>query len=88
MGGAKARRAGPWDWPGANTADRVAQAVTKSHPERALEIYEQGLKANLGEASPRLYEAAGHYLRKMRPVMKSLGREDEWHTLVADIREK
>ena len=84
----KTRHAGAWGWPGSSHADRVAEAVAKSHPEQALEIYQQGLKANLGEANPRLYEAAGHYLRKMRPVLKSLEREADWHALVAGIREK
>ena len=84
----RTRHVGTWDWAGSSHADRVAEAVAKSHPERALAIYQDRLKANLGEANPRLYEAAGHYLRKMRPVLKSLGREADWHALVAGIREK
>ena len=69
-------------------ADRVAAAVSKSHPERALEIYRQGLEAHLPHASKSSYESAAAYLKAMRPIMKSLKQDKEWEALVAEIREK
>jgi len=39
-------------------ADRVAGAVTKSHPERALEIYRRGLDAHLPQAAVSAYESS------------------------------
>ncbi|MEX1257140.1 MAG: hypothetical protein WEG36_05935 [Gemmatimonadota bacterium] len=68
-------------------ADRVAAAVAESHPDRALAIYERALDAWLKEARPAAYEAAGSYLRRMRPIFKSLGRESEWKERVAELRE-
>ena len=75
-------------WHGGSTGDRVAAAVAKSHPERALEIYRQGLESHLPHASVSSYESAAVYLKAMRPIMKSLKRAKEWDALVAEIREK
>jgi len=69
-------------------ADRVAEAVVRSHPERALAIYEQRLEANLKPAQVSAYEACASFLRKMRPIMKRLGREQEWTQLLSRIREE
>ena len=66
-------------------ADRVAEAVAKSHPQRALDIYRGHLEANLKYANIGAYETCASYLRKMRPIMKSLRREDDWTQLLADI---
>jgi uncharacterized Zn finger protein len=77
-----------WRGFGDSTSDRVAEAVAKSHPERALEIYRRGLNANLPRAEMTAYEAAAFYLRKMRPVMDRLGQKNEWSALLAEIRQK
>jgi uncharacterized Zn finger protein len=64
----------------------VAAAVAKSHPDRALEIYRQRVNDNRTRAKVSTYEAVAAYLRKMRPILKSLHREDEWKQSLADIR--
>ena len=69
-------------------ADRVAEAVGDSHPERALEIYTTALNAQLPKADFSAYENAARYLRKLRPIYDLLGRPDDWKALVASIREK
>lgn len=69
-------------------ADRVAKAVADTHPERALEIYTAALNAQLPHASPRAYEEAAGYLKKLRPIYEKLSRAAEWDALVAGIREK
>jgi len=76
---------GRWS-PLADYGNRVAEAVAKSHPERALEIYHRRVSENLVEAKKHAYEAVIAYLRKMRPIMKALDRENGWRQLVADIR--
>ena len=86
-GGRKPNRRG-WGWADEGTADRVAAAVAKSHPERALEIYRRELDAALPHADARCYESAAKYLRLMRPIMKSLGQQADWKTLLAEIRQK
>jgi len=82
------RSSGGWGWDGGETADRVAAAVAKSHPERALEIYRKGLDGTLPQAHVSAYESAAEYLKKMRPIMKTLGREADWAALLAEIRLK
>ena len=82
------RFGGGWGVAGSGTDDRVAAAVAKSHPERALEIYRRQLDAALPQAHISAYESAAGYLKKMQPIMKSLGRQAEWVTLLAGIREK
>lgn len=62
--------------------------MAKSHPERALEIYQRGLDQVLPHADFSAYESATAYLRRMRPIMKSLDRETDWTTAVSEIRAK
>jgi uncharacterized Zn finger protein len=69
-------------------AERVADAVAATHPERAVEVYRAGLEANLRDANPAAYDAATKYLRKLRPVYAALDRSAEWTALVAKIREE
>ena len=82
------RFGGGWGFAESGTADRVAAAVAKSHPERALEIYRRKLDEALPHANLSAYESVAGYLKWMQPVMKSLGRQAEWAKLLAEIREK
>jgi uncharacterized Zn finger protein len=74
-----------WNGPGAH-GDRVADAVAKSHPQRSLEIYRQQVERNLTQASVGAYETVASYLRRMRPIMKSIGHEQDWKQLVEEIQ--
>lgn len=74
--------------PGHGYSDQVAAAVAATHPERALAIYHAALQSQLTHADPRAYEAAAGYLRKLRPILKSLQREGEWEQMLADIRQQ
>ncbi|CAN5905834.1 SWIM zinc finger family protein [soil metagenome] len=76
-------------WPyGSSYSDRVAEAVSAPHPERAIAIYTDALNAHLPHAQQSSYESATAYLRKLRPLFESLNRASEWTALVASIREK
>jgi uncharacterized Zn finger protein len=88
MSNGQRRIRGGWGFAGSGADDRVAAAVAKSHPERALEIYRRQLDETLPQAHASAYESAAGYLKKMQPIMKSLGRQAEWATLLATIREK
>ncbi|MGL4513570.1 MAG: SWIM zinc finger family protein [Lacipirellulaceae bacterium] len=79
----------PYSWSSAaSIAPRVAAAVAVSHPERALEVYRCELDSYLPHANQGAYESATACLRKMRPIMRSLDRDDYWVELVKDIRER
>ncbi len=83
----KPDRLGAWSgYAYASQSDRVARAVAPTHPDRALAIYRSGLESSLPHANIGAYETCADYLRKMRPILKSLGREDEWTKLVEEIR--
>jgi uncharacterized Zn finger protein len=88
MSKGRRRTGGGWGFAESGADDRVAAAVAKSHPERALEIYRRQLDATLPQAHISAYESVAGYLKRMQPVMKSLGRQAEWATLLAGIREK
>ena len=78
---------GSMGWYGSGSyGDRVAAAVTESHPERSLAIYRQRVDDYLPHASPSAYEAVAGYLNKMRPIFQGLHRDSEWNRLLADIR--
>jgi uncharacterized Zn finger protein len=81
------RHAGSYEGP-LGHADRVAEAVSTAYPERALEIYQAALNAQLPHAQFSAYEAAVGYLRKLRPLYESLGRPGDWSALLTSIREK
>jgi uncharacterized Zn finger protein len=82
------RFGGGWGFTGSRADDRVAAAVAKSHPERALEIYRRKLDEALPHANVSAYESVAESLKRMQPIMKSLGRQTEWATLLVGIREK
>ena len=84
--GAPKSRHAAWHYGARSHADKVAMAVAESHPERALEIYRSFVEENLGRAEISAYEAVAAYLKKMRPIMKSMDRGWEWNDLVAGIR--
>jgi uncharacterized Zn finger protein len=80
----KSQRSGSYGF--GSYADSVAATVAETYPERALEIYRDGVDANLKQASISAYETVAAYLKKMRPILKSLDRGPEWNDLVAEIR--
>ncbi len=82
---AKGRRGG-WHFGAGSYADKVAAAVIESYPERTLEVYRDCVDENLPQASVSAYETVAAYLKKMRPILKSLDRGWEWNELVTDIR--
>ncbi|HEV2133128.1 MAG TPA: hypothetical protein VGR47_02595 [Terracidiphilus sp.] len=77
-----------WNFGAGSYADKVAATVAESHPERTLEIYRGCVEGNLPQASVSAYETVAAYLKKMRPILKSLDRCWEWNELVTEIRTK
>ncbi len=71
---------------GPQYGDRVAEAVSESHPERALEIYHRNIQLLLPQADQSSYSEIGSYLRKMKPIYKKLKREEDWQALVDGLR--
>lgn len=80
------RRAGAGGWLGINH-DMVAEAVAATHPDRAIAIWKQLAEAQIAQTSPRSYETAAAYLRKLKRLLERARRMDEWRRYVAALRE-
>jgi uncharacterized Zn finger protein len=65
----------------------VAHAVAATHPDRAIELYRKAAKRLIEEAQPDAYVEAGELLRRVRDLLRSSQRSNEWEMLLAEIRE-
>ena len=65
---------------------RVADAVARELPEKALEVWKAKIQANLSSANENCYQTTCKALEEMRPVMKKLGRMADWSLLVDGLR--
>jgi hypothetical protein len=48
----------------------VAEAVQKSHPDVALEIWKSAAEGEIAQVQPTAYQVAGGYLKKIRAVYR------------------
>ena len=79
------KRAGVW---GGHYDDKVAEAVQKTHPGFALELWKKLAEAEIALVKPAAYQVAGRYLRKMRAVYRREKRLREWDTYLTELREE
>ena len=75
-----------WDW-GWSTEDRIAEAVVAKHPDRAVAIWKQLAEAQIALTKPKAYDMAADYLRKVGRVLKQQGKEQEWQSYLAALRQ-
>ncbi|MHC1743808.1 MAG: SWIM zinc finger domain-containing protein [Syntrophobacteraceae bacterium] len=66
--------------------DRVARAVSKTHPDHAVAIWKQLAEKEIAQTNPNAYLQAGGYLLKMRQVLREAGRNAEWSAYIVEIR--
>jgi uncharacterized Zn finger protein len=90
---ANTKHATHWGWGGwtattADVADRVAAAVASSYPESSVEIYRKKIDANLTHADPHAYSVVAEYLKKAKPIMKSIGQAGEYRQVLDHIRQR
>ncbi len=72
--------------PYSELAWRVADAIARELPEKALEVWKVKIQANLPSANENCYQTICRALEKMRPVMRKLGRMADWLRLVEGLR--
>lgn len=65
----------------------IAGAVRAKYPDRAVEILEQLVNTQLERADARAYYAA-ESLRMVRNILLANGREAEWKTHLARVRDE
>jgi len=66
----------------------VAEAVAKSHPQTALDIWRREVEWLIAQVKPRAYEQAAEYLRMMRKIFQKTKRMNDWNALLADLRKR
>lgn len=71
---------------GGETGKAVAQAVAKTHPQVALDIWGAIVDDLIGQVKPKAYEEAAGYLRIMREVSEETARMADWEGLIVRLR--
>ena len=67
--------------------DQVAKAIVEAYPERAIAIWKKLAEGQIAQAQPKAYEVAAGFLRNMRRTFKKLGRDKEWQSYIAGLRQ-
>jgi uncharacterized Zn finger protein len=81
----KSKPTDPW-WYGFKD-DRIAEALADRYPDRALDIWKRVAEEQIALTKPKAYQVAAGYLGKVRRVLESLGREREWQSYLAELRQ-
>ena len=66
--------------------EQLAAAVTQSHPDVSLQIWQSIAERLIGHVKPKAYQEAAIYLRKMHKLYAKTGRGDEWKGLIIRLR--
>lgn len=67
---------------------QVADAVSSTHPDRAIELYCKEADQLAAETNPKLYPQSVSLLKKARQVLKANQREDEFEGILADFHNR
>ncbi len=73
-------------WGRESLEDSVAEAIAREYPERALEIWRRVAEEKLSQTGVKFYTEGARYLRKIRGIMKSTGREEEWIAYIKKLK--
>jgi uncharacterized Zn finger protein len=74
-----------WGW---ETDKTVPQAVVNTHPDVALDIWQEIVEGLIEQVKPKAYESAGVFLRLMKKVYDRHERLADWQGLLDGLREK
>jgi hypothetical protein len=66
----------------------VARAAEKSHPETALGIYRAEVESLIYARGRQNYQSACRFLKKIRPLLTTSGRGDDWDDYISRLREE
>lgn len=73
-----------WTWFQEN---RIAESLADTYPDRALAIWKKLAESQIAQTQPKAYELAAGFLRSMRRTLQKLGREKEWQSYLAGLRQ-
>lgn len=66
----------------------VAEAVSSTHPDRAIAIWKKMAEQHIARVKPSGYEAAAPYLRKVRNAFIKTGCKQDWEAYLASLRQR
>jgi hypothetical protein len=65
---------------------RVAEALEKSQPEQAINLYQVLIEKAIGERNRSSYQTAAGYLKQVRALYKAINAQNDWQLYVQKIR--
>ena len=68
--------------------DRVAEAVKKDYPERAVAIWKKLAEGEIAQVKPRAYQTAAVYLKKINRLLKERKNEKEGEGYLRKLRQE
>lgn len=66
----------------------IADATAKIAPERSLAFWRTEVERQVAQANPSAYEVAARYLRKIRGLLRTLGREQDFQSYLEQLRQE
>jgi uncharacterized Zn finger protein len=76
-----------WEYP-YSLEITVAKAAEESHPEQAIQLYLDRIKSLIDRRGRDNYAEAANYTKVVRGLYKRLGRQEDWYTLIASLRQE
>jgi uncharacterized Zn finger protein len=67
--------------------EKVADGIVDIEPDRSIAFWAKAAEREIARVSPRAYQAAAHYLRKIRRALQGRGRSEEWHEYLGQLRQ-
>ena len=67
--------------------DRVAEAVKKDYPNRAVAIWKKIVEGEIAQVKPRAYQAAAAHLKKIARLLKERKKGKEWEGYLKELRQ-
>lgn len=67
--------------------DKIAEAVADAHPDRAVAIWKKMAEGQIAQTQVKAYPVAAGYLSKAGLTLQKLGREEEWQSYLAALRQ-
>ena len=76
-----------WEYP-YSLEITVAKAAEESRPEQAIQLYLDRIKSLIDRRGRNNYAEAPNYLKVVRGLYKRLGRQEDWYSLIASLRQE
>ena len=76
-----------WEYP-YSLEITVAKVAEESRPEQAIQLYLDRIKSLIDRRGRDNYAESANYTTVVRELYKRLGRQKDWYTLIASLRQE